>query len=39
MKLAKINMKYKYNIFQVESNELKRHYRSSRKFQVGDLQF
>lgn len=39
MKLAKINMNYKYNIFQVDSNELKRHYWSSTKFQVGDLQF
>ena len=37
MKLHKINMNY--NVFQVDSNELKRHYRNSTKFQVGDLQF
>ena len=38
MKLDKINMNYNYHIFQVDSNELKRHYRNSKKFQVGDLQ-
>ena len=26
------------NVLQVDPNELKRHYRSSTKFQVGDLQ-
>lgn len=36
--LKRVKLMWNINIFQMDPHELARHYRSSTKFQVGDLQ-